>query len=116
MAAPVEGRATNNAGEIQGATRAIRDCGDSGIPRLCINTDSDFLRVSVEKRMFFWRQNGFRKVNGEPLANQDDFIELSNAMDENSNMDIQFHHVPAHSGNKYNDEADRLAKIGASYY
>lgn len=116
VSAPVKGRATNNAGEIQAATRAIRDCSDEGIDALIINTDSDFLRKSVEVRMYYWERNGFCKVNGEPLANRRDFMELSKAIRQNSHMDIEFRHVSAHSGNAYNDEADYLAKQGAQMY
>lgn len=116
VSSPVKGRATNNAGEIQGATRAIWDCSDEGIDNLVINTDSDFLRVSVEERLWRWRQNGFRKVNGEPLANQRDFIELNKALKKNSQMYVEFQHCSAHSGNEYNDAADQLAKRGARQY
>lgn len=116
VSAPVKGRATNNAGEIQAATRAIRDCGGYGIEKLRINTDSDFLRASVCDRLSRWEQNGFCKVNGEPLANQRDFIQLSRALYQNDHMDIEFYHVSAHSGDQYNDEADRLAKQGARKY
>lgn len=116
VSAPVKGRATNNAGEIQAATRAIRDCGRYGIEKLRINTDSDFLRASVCDRLPRWECNGFCKVNGEPLANRRDFIELSKALDYNDHMDIEFYHVSAHSGDPYNDEADYLAKQGARQY
>ncbi|XP_055323977.1 ribonuclease H1-like [Sitodiplosis mosellana] len=116
VSAPVKGRATNNAGEIQAATRAIRDCGRTGIEKLRINTDSDFLRASVCDRLPRWERNGFRKVNGDPLANQRDFMELSRALEYNSHMDIEFYHVPAHAGDEYNEEADRLAKEGAMQY
>lgn len=116
MSAPVKGRATNNAGEIQAATRAIRDCGRHGIRKLRINSDSDFLCVSVYDRLPRWECNGFCKVNGEPLANQRDFIQLSRALNNNDHMDIEFEHVYAHSGNEYNEEADHLAKQGARQY
>lgn len=116
MSAPVKGRATNNAGEIQGATRAIRDSSDAGIDDLLILTDSDFLRISVEERLSRWERNGFCKVNGDPLANQRDFIELSKALRQNSHMCVEFEHVRAHSGDKFNNEADRLAKLGARKY
>lgn len=46
---PVSGRATNNCGEIQAATRAIKQAIDNGIKNLTINTDSQFLINSVTK-------------------------------------------------------------------
>lgn len=116
MSSPVKRQATNNAGEIQAAIRAIKDSGKIGIEKLRINTDSDFLRSSVCERLPIWECNGFRKVNGEPLANQRDFIELSTALNYNSHMDVTFYHVSAHCGNAFNDAADKLAKLGAKMY
>lgn len=48
---PVSGRATNNCGEIQAATRAIQLAIDNGIDKLAIYTDSKFLINSVTKWM-----------------------------------------------------------------
>lgn len=46
---PVSGRATNNCGEIQAATKAIKIALQNGVKRLAINTDSKFLINSVTK-------------------------------------------------------------------
>lgn len=46
---PVSGRATNNCGEIQAATRAIKIALENGVQKLSINTDSQFLINSVTK-------------------------------------------------------------------
>lgn len=48
---PVSGRATNNTGEIQAATKAIRQAIDNGVDKLTINTDSKFLIDSATKWM-----------------------------------------------------------------
>jgi ribonuclease HI len=48
---PVSGRATNNCGEIQAATRAIKVALQNGVSKLSINTDSKFLINSVTKWM-----------------------------------------------------------------
>lgn len=48
---PVSGRATNNCGEIQAATKAIKLAHNEGIKKLCIKTDSQFLINSVTKWM-----------------------------------------------------------------
>lgn len=112
----MNGRATNNAGEIQAATRAIIDCADEGFDGIKIYTDSMFLITSVKEWMRNWEQNGFCKTNGQPLANRDDFIDLSTAINNNDHMRILWTHVPAHSGYEFNEEADRLAKLGAQQY
>lgn len=46
---PVSGRATNNCGEIQAATKAIKQALQNGVQKLSINTDSQFLINSVTK-------------------------------------------------------------------
>lgn len=51
ISAPVSGRATNNCGEIQAATQAIKQALDNGVMKLAINTDSQFLINSVTKWM-----------------------------------------------------------------
>lgn len=48
---PVSGRATNNCGEIQAATRAIKLALQNGVNKLSINTDSKFVINSVTKWM-----------------------------------------------------------------
>lgn len=48
---PVTGRATNNCGEIQAATKAIKLALSQGVKKLAINTDSKFLINSVTKWM-----------------------------------------------------------------
>lgn len=48
---PVSGRATNNCGEIQAATRAVQQAIQNGIKKLTINTDSLFVINSVTKWM-----------------------------------------------------------------
>lgn len=48
---PVSGRATNNCGEIQAATVAIKQALQNGVTKLAINTDSQFLINSVTKWM-----------------------------------------------------------------
>lgn len=51
ISAPVSGRATNNCGEIQAATKAIRIAHSMGIKKLAIKTDSKFVINSVTKWM-----------------------------------------------------------------
>lgn len=113
---PVKGRATNNAAEIQAATWAINEAIDLEIDQLRLFTDSEFLVNAInENWMYNWKQNGWYRSNGMPLANKRDFIHLDRAM-RNSNMDIDFVHVDGHSGDPYNELADELAKNGAKIY
>lgn len=112
---PVSGRATNNCGEIQAATRAITDAQRNGVEKITINTDSRFLIDSATKWMPGWKQNGWTTASGAPVKNQSDFRALDRAQNQ-GNVQVQWRHVRAHQGEYGNEMADRFAKEGASKY
>lgn len=85
------------------------------IYQLRLYTDSQFLIDAVNNWMYGWKQNGWYRFNGAPLANKKDFQFLDRAICS-SDMDIEFEHVYGHSGDPYNDFADELAKEGAWKY
>lgn len=111
---PVFGPATNIRGEILAIIKAIEIAEDARIRRLEINTDSEFVIKSIEEWLPNWIENGWRLANGNPVKNQDLFRQLDDALD--SEMEITFSLIEAHSGQFGNDEADRLAKGGAQQY
>ncbi|CAH2099656.1 unnamed protein product [Euphydryas editha] len=110
---PVSGRATNNCGEIQAASRAISQAIDCGVTKLAINTDSKFLINSVTKWMPGWKRNGWKLKSGEPVKNEIDFKELDNLQNK---IHIKWIYVEAHRGIHGNEMADQLAKAGAAMY
>ncbi|XP_004922968.1 ribonuclease H1 [Bombyx mori] len=110
---PVSGRATNNCGEIQAATKAIRQALQNGITKLSINTDSKFLINSVTKWMPGWKRKGWKLQSGEPVKNEKDFKDLDSVQHK---LDIKWNYVEAHRGIHGNEMADQLAKAGAASY
>ncbi|RVE49500.1 hypothetical protein evm_005841 [Chilo suppressalis] len=110
---PVTGRATNNCGEIQAATKAIRIALDNDVKKLSIYTDSQFLINSVTKWMKGWKRSGWQRRSGDPVKNEIDFKELDSVMDK---LEIKWIHVDAHKGIHGNEMADKLAKAGAAMY
>ncbi|CAK1548604.1 unnamed protein product [Leptosia nina] len=110
---PVSGRATNNCGEIQAASKAIQQAIDNGINRLAINTDSKFLINSATKWMSGWKRNGWKLKSGEPVKNEVDFKQLDRVLNK---IDVKWIYVEAHRGIHGNERADQLAKAGASKY
>lgn len=113
---PVNGRPTSNNSEIEAATRAIKDASRMGYDNIRVNTDSSFVRTAVNDWMPKWKQNDWRKSDGQPVVNRREFQNLDRAMRDNPNMKVEFNHVPGHSGNPGNEAADRLAKRGAQQY
>jgi ribonuclease HI len=76
----VNGRATNNVGEIQASIEAIRLANSNGIEKLQINTDSKFLIDSVTKWMPSWKKKGWKTASGSDVKNKEDFIRLEAVM------------------------------------
>ncbi|XP_050673235.1 ribonuclease H1-like isoform X2 [Leptidea sinapis] len=109
---PVSGRATNNCGEIQAATKAIRQALDNGVQKLTINTDSQFLISSVTKWMPGWKRKGWKLKSGEPVKNEIDFKELDSIQNK---LEIKWNYVKAHQGVHGNEIADQLAKAELDY-
>ena len=107
---------TNQVAEIQAATRAIR---------IAIREDFDGLRIYTDSKYVFnginngwldnWSQNGWKNSKGLPVANQQDWMDLDDAINEFEQYcgEIRWRHVPSHSGNFGNDQADKLASEAA---
>lgn len=113
---PVRGRPTNNVAEIEAATRAIEIAQTHKVYQLKIRTDSQFVIDAYNKYMHNWVQNEWRLADGSPVQNAEEFKALHQASRYNVNMEVKFEHVPGHSGDIHNMEADRLAKKGAALY
>ncbi|XP_055836426.1 uncharacterized protein LOC129921575 [Episyrphus balteatus] len=111
---PVNGRVTNNAGEIQAAIYAIRIAKDFGIKKLCLSTDSQFLINAVTAWMKNWKRNGWRLKGGDPVKNKEDFVIIDGLLD--GSINIKWNYVKGHKGIIGNEKADRLARQGAALY
>ncbi|XP_048005541.1 ribonuclease H1-like [Leguminivora glycinivorella] len=110
---PVSGRATNNCGEIQAATLAIKIALQNGITKLTINTDSQFLINVVTIWIPGWKRRGWKLASGEAVKNEIDFKDLDSVMHK---LLLKWNYVKAHNGKHGNEMADRLAKAGAAMY
>lgn len=86
----------NVAGEIKGAELVLTYCAENGIPAVDIYYDYEGIAA--------WAQ-GRWKTNREGTAAYKAFFD---AVKEK--IDVRFVKVKGHSGDKYNDRADRLAK------
>lgn len=84
---PLLGRQTNNSAEITAATRAIQEAKRKGFKRIEINTDSNFLKQSVEEWLPNWKRRGWKKKDGMDVINKEDFIQLEKACE---GMDVKW--------------------------
>ncbi|XP_018320420.1 ribonuclease H1 isoform X2 [Agrilus planipennis] len=111
---PVKGRPTNNTAEIQACIRAIEKAHSNGIKKLLIKTDSQFVINSMTKWIKRWKQNNWKLSTGGDVKNKTDFVKLDTLI--NLLDDVQWEYVAGHAGNEGNEEADRLARNGATLY
>lgn len=83
-AKPVQGRVTNNVGEIQAAIHAIKTALDLGIEKLAISTDSQFLINSITLWVAGWKRRDWKLKNNQPVKNVVDFKELDELLQNKS--------------------------------
>uniref|UniRef100_A0A8C0XYU7 Ribonuclease H1 n=1 Tax=Castor canadensis TaxID=51338 RepID=A0A8C0XYU7_CASCN len=103
------GRQTQRA-EIHAACKAIEQAKTQNISKLVLYTDSMFTINGITNWVQGWKKNGWRTSTGKEVINKEDFVELEKLT---QGMDIQWMHIPGHSGFVGNEEADRLAREGA---
>ncbi|ELK13954.1 ribonuclease H1 isoform X1 [Pteropus alecto] len=104
------GRQTNQRAEIHAACKAIEQARAQRISKLALYTDSMFTINGITNWVEGWKKNGWRTSTGKEVINKEDFAELERLT---QGMDIQWMHIPGHSGFVGNEEADRLARLGA---
>ncbi|XP_061067257.1 ribonuclease H1 isoform X1 [Eubalaena glacialis] len=104
------GRQTNQRAEIHAACKAIEQAKAQNINKLVLYTDSMFTINGITNWLQGWKKSGWRTSTGKEVINKEDFMELDRLV---QGMDIQWMHVPGHSGFIGNEEADRLARQGA---
>ncbi|NP_001244787.1 ribonuclease H1 isoform X1 [Macaca nemestrina] len=104
------GRQTNQRAEIHAACKAIEQAKAQNISKLVLYTDSMFTINGITNWVQSWKENGWKTSAGKEVINKEDFVALERLT---QGMDIQWMHVPGHSGFIGNEEADRLARKGA---
>uniref|UniRef100_A0A2K5Y058 Ribonuclease H1 n=1 Tax=Mandrillus leucophaeus TaxID=9568 RepID=A0A2K5Y058_MANLE len=104
------GRQTNQRAEIHAACKTIEQAKAQNISKLVLYTDSMFTINGITNCVQSWKENGWKTSAGKEVINKEDFVALERL---SQGMDIQWMHVPGHSGFIGNEEADRLAREGA---
>lgn len=82
------------------------------LPATCsarVHTDSQYLRRGVKEWCSRWQSNGWRTMAGEPVKNEDLWRKLI-ALTEG--REVRWKWVKSHAGQRDNERADELAKLG----
>ncbi|CAI5760546.1 unnamed protein product [Candida verbasci] len=115
---------TNQRAELHAMKHALEnilnELNSNSNKRSEIYSDSNYSIQAINNWSNTWRKNGWRNSKGEPVANSDIIQKAVILKDEinqkyiNKGWDpIKFVHVKGHAGIHGNEEADRLANIGA---
>ena len=103
---------TNNRMELTAALEAL-----SAVPegaRIALFTDSQYLKNAFTKFWLpAWKKRGWKKADGEPVLNQDLWMQLDAAF---AARRVQFHWVRGHAGNTRNERCDELARSEAERF
>lgn len=103
---------TNNRMELTAALMAL-----SAVPegaRVALYTDSQYLKNAFTKFWLpAWKKCGWKKADGEPVLNQDLWVQLDAAF---AARQVQFHWVKGHAGNSRNERCDALARAEAEKF
>ena len=96
---------TNNRMELTAVIESLKNVKKS-IP-LKIYTDSKYVMDGITKWIKSWKKNGWRTTDKRPVKNCDLWQELDFECQKHK---ISWHWVKGHSGDKYNEIADELAR------
>jgi len=95
---------TNNRMELIAPIMALKKIKSNSI--IIIYTDSIYLKNGITLWIKNWEKNGWKSANKKPVKNKDLWVVLSKLTEKQS---ISWKWVKAHSGNKFNELADKLA-------
>ncbi|EZG55473.1 ribonuclease H [Gregarina niphandrodes] len=114
MYGPLQGvPQTNQRAELTAIVMALRAALTSMAPAVVLYTDSQYSIKCLTVWIRGWVKNGWRNSKGEPVANSDLIQDASNLLAQLGKR-MTLHHVRGHVNDPNNDEADRLARLGAS--
>ena len=78
--------------------------------KVYIFTDSKYVINGIESWITNWKKNNWRGSNKKEVKNKELWMLLDQATE---NLQIHWNWVKGHSGDKYNDEVDQLARTEA---
>lgn len=109
---------TNNVSELEGAYQALTFAAQYDLKSVMILCDSQYVVNGITKGWVEkWRNNGWIKTDGLPVANVDLWEKLMKTWADVTQRGTQIfmQWTRGHNGNKGNERADHLATLGVNY-
>ncbi len=100
-----EKETTNNRMEMMAAIEALKSLPPK--TQATLFTDSTYLKDGLTKWLEGWKKNGWKTAAKKPVKNQDLWEQLDKIVQD---RDISWKWVKGHSGDRYNERADELAR------
>ena len=97
---------TNNRMELEAVIQGLKEIEKGSI--ITIYTDSQYVQKGITEWIFKWKKNSWKTSAKKPVKNSDLWILLDQL---NEIHEISWKWVKAHAGNKFNEQADRLAVL-----
>lgn len=99
-----ESLTTNNQMELTATIEALKSITKTS--NIHLYTDSQYVKNGINQWIFNWKKNGWITANKKAVANKELWIELDRCVDSHK---VEWFWVKGHSGNHYNEIADKLA-------
>ena len=96
---------TNNQMELTAAIEALKYFTEKSIINLY--TDSKYVKEGIESWIVKWKKNGWKTASKKPVKNKELWIKLNNQIERHI---VHLQWIKGHSGHRYNEIADNLAR------
>ena len=100
---------TNNQIELLAPIEALKKIPKGS--KVQIFTDSKYVKSGITEWIHNWKKNGWKTTNKKDVSNKELWTELDLL---NSEFEISWNWVKAHSTDKFNNEVDLLARDAAN--
>mgnify|MGYP001460113298 CR=1 FL=1 len=103
---------TNNIMELTAIIEGLKYISSlPDVQKIEIYSDSKYCIDGITKWINKWVQNNWKTSSNNKVKNENLWKEL---YEYTSNLSVEFHHVKAHNGDKYNTMVDNLAQNAAT--
>lgn len=101
---------TNNRMELVAVLKGLEEASLHNPSEIIVRTDSRYVQEGMSRWLSGWKKNGWITKSKNPVMNRDLWIKIDGLC---SRMSVTVEKVDGHSGDKWNERCDILAKEGA---